>query len=275
MDCETFERIVVERVFSELDELTQGAAQRHVAHCSRCRAIEAGLRATREVAVLALSDPPADFTESVLSLERSARKRLPLRERFGRAVSIMAGYAMRPQLTMVALSLLMIGSSLFLLRSRPNGGELVQITERGVPEGEALPPLPNPSSVPRSAPPPSLPTGMLRPGPSPAEAMAPSAQAHAAEKVGSAESEPAERRALLAVLEATRVSGCEPQLGRLEALRARAGQSALGHEASWHAAACYAELGRMEPARVIWSELASGSGPFSTQARERLSATAN
>ena len=79
MDCEAFDKIVIDRVFQELDDLTTGAAQRHVAHCSRCRNIEAGLRATREVAALPSLDVPSDFADAVVSLERRARADLPLR----------------------------------------------------------------------------------------------------------------------------------------------------------------------------------------------------
>ncbi len=48
----------------------------------------------------------------------------------------MAGYAMRPQLAMAALLLLMIGSSLVFLRARPGERDRVRVTERGVPETE-------------------------------------------------------------------------------------------------------------------------------------------
>jgi len=44
---------------------------------------------------------------------------------------------MRPQLAMAALFLLMIGASLFFLRSRPGARDSVLVTERGVPENEA------------------------------------------------------------------------------------------------------------------------------------------
>ncbi len=134
MDCETFERIVLDRVFLELDDLTTGAAQRHVAHCSRCRTIEVGLRATRDVCRLPQVVPMEGFAECVVARERQIHAGLPLRQRVNRAVSVLASYAMRPQPTMAALLLLMIGASLFLVRARPAERDLVQVTERGVPE---------------------------------------------------------------------------------------------------------------------------------------------
>lgn len=276
MDCETFEKIVIERVFSELDELTSGAAQRHVAHCSRCRSIEAGLRATREVVILPLTDPPSDFAPSVLALERSARKRLPLRERFGRTVSIMAGYAMRPQLTMVALSLLMVGFSLFLLRSRPSGRELVQITERGVPEGESLPPAPTSSGSPQGVSVGRSSALALGAGaPSPLSAPTSATPGGGAAPGASADSQGGVRQTLQSILETTKTAGCEPFVAQLSALRDSEGQSPLGDEASFHLALCYASLGRSEAARVLFSELARRAGPFAGASRERLEAADN
>lgn len=136
MDCEKFDRIVLDQLYDELDELTSAAAKRHADHCVRCRRIDAGLRATREVGVLPILEPPADLVSRILTAEREAHAGLPLRRRIGRAISIMASYAMRPQLAMAALLLLMIGGSLLFLRARPGDHGAPQGAERGVPEGE-------------------------------------------------------------------------------------------------------------------------------------------
>jgi tetratricopeptide (TPR) repeat protein len=163
MDCEKFDRVVLDLLYGELDELTDAAARRHVDHCSRCKGIASGLRATREVGALALVDPPDSLELGILAAERQANERLPLTKKVGRAVSILAVYAMRPQLAMAALLLLMIGSSLFFLRARPSSRDSVLVTERGVPESEAdhvvipAPPpaalreVPTPASPPRPA----------------------------------------------------------------------------------------------------------------------------
>src|SRR5262245_46942264 len=137
MDCERFERVVLDLLYEELDELTAASARRHLEHCARCQAIMQGLRATREVGALPLVDPPDGLELRILEAERKARSRLPIRQRFGRAVSVLAGYAMRPQLAMAALLMLAIGSSLFFIRGRPGDRERVQVTERGAPEGES------------------------------------------------------------------------------------------------------------------------------------------
>src|SRR5450432_2330158 len=105
-------------------------------HCARCRSIGAGLRATREVGMLPLVDAPEGLELRILEAERHATELLPLGKRLGRGLSLLAGYAMRPQLAMAALLMLMIGSSLLFLRAQPGDREHVLVTERGVPESD-------------------------------------------------------------------------------------------------------------------------------------------
>ncbi|HTM45429.1 MAG TPA: hypothetical protein VL137_10765 [Polyangiaceae bacterium] len=134
MDCEKYDKIALDLLYDELDELTAAAAKRHLDQCARCREIHLKLRATREVGVLPLADVPPGFTERVLAAERLVSRKLPLPQRAARALTILAGYAMRPQLAMAALLLLMIGSSLVFLRARPGERSTVMVTERGMPE---------------------------------------------------------------------------------------------------------------------------------------------
>jgi TolA-binding protein len=136
VDCEKFDRVVLDLLYEELDELTSAAAKRHMDHCARCRSIGSGLRATRAVGILPLLEAPEGLEQKILEAERSVRARLPLRQRLGRAVSVAADYAMRPQLAMAAVLLLMIGGSLVFLRVEPGQRNSVLVTERGVPEGE-------------------------------------------------------------------------------------------------------------------------------------------
>lgn len=156
MDCEKFDRIVLDLLYGELDELTDASARRHIEHCVRCKTVISGLRATREVGALPLVDPPEGLELGILEAERRANARLPLRKKLGRGVSILAVYAMRPQLAMAALLLLVIGSSLFFLRAQPGDGDSVLVTERGSPEAEAehvaILPAPERRSAPAAAP---------------------------------------------------------------------------------------------------------------------------
>jgi len=299
MDCEAFDKIVIDRVFQELDDLTTGAAQRHVAHCSRCRNIEAGLRATREVAALPSLDVPSDFAEAVVSLERRARADLPLRQRLGRIVSVLSDYAMRPQVTMGALLLLMIGSSLFLVRSRPGDGELIQITERGVPEVELNPagPVPPPLSQGRHTGPvasaqeepshhPTAPDlnsadgadsgpgsqqvdQIWRDARTAFQAERYSLARMLAEEVVRAGGPQTASAALLVAQALRRESGCEAALARFEALRVRHGRTAVGEEAAWNAASCLIELGRVQRAKELLHGLLE-SGTWGPKAKTAL-----
>jgi TolA-binding protein len=148
MNSDKFDRIVLDLLYGELDELTTAAAKRHMDQSARAREIFAHFKATRQLSVLPTHAPPADFEAALMDRERRALAELPLHHRIGRIVSMLAGYAMRPQLIMGALLMLMIGSSLMFLRARPGQHSSVQVTERGAPEADIDLVLPvSPTSV--------------------------------------------------------------------------------------------------------------------------------
>src|SRR5579871_1978842 len=118
MDCEKFESAMMDELYGELDELTSAAAKRHIASCARCAARISGLRATRRVATVPLVDPPAGLEERILAAARDATTVVPIRRRMAHAVSLAGSWAMRPQTAMAAVFLVMVGSSLLLLRGR-------------------------------------------------------------------------------------------------------------------------------------------------------------
>jgi hypothetical protein len=189
MDCEKFDRIVLDLLYGELDELTEAAARRHIEHCSRCKGVSSGLRATREVGALALVDPPDSLELGILEAERRMNAKLPLGKRLGRGVSILAVYAMRPQLAMAALLLLMIGSSLFFLRARPGAQDSVLVTERGTPEAEAEQHVAIVAAPERAAAPAPLASAAAMPKLASAKSEAVGARDHDADKPGEASGE--------------------------------------------------------------------------------------
>lgn len=137
MDCERFDQIVIDALYSELDELTLAAAKRHTEGCPRCQAALSGLRATRKIGVLPLETAPGSIAERALSAAREAQRNVSLPARFGRVMSRAAAYAMRPQSAMAAISLLAIGGAVLFLRPRPERSAAqsrVRVTERGAPE---------------------------------------------------------------------------------------------------------------------------------------------
>jgi TolA-binding protein len=136
MDCEKFETSMLDELYGELDELTSAAAKRHVAGCARCASRLGGLRATRRVATVPLMEPPRDLEERVLAAAEQAQVASPPRARMAEAISLAGSWAMRPQTAMAALFLVMIGTSVLLLRSKsaraPASAE-VTVTEEGTP----------------------------------------------------------------------------------------------------------------------------------------------
>jgi hypothetical protein len=146
MDCEKFEAAIIDELYGELDELTGAAAKRHLAGCARCSARIGGLRAARRVATLPLVEPPNDLEERILRAADRAWVASPPRPRMAQVISLAGSWAMRPQTAMAAVFLVMIGTSLLLLRGKsgraPASAE-VTVTEQGTPAPAApTPPAP-------------------------------------------------------------------------------------------------------------------------------------
>lgn len=305
MDCEKFDRVMLDLFYDELDDITSAAARRHTEHCTRCRDISAKLRAAREVGTLPLVDPPEGLTQRILLAEQRVRAELPARQRFGRAISVLAGYAMRPQLAMAALLLLVIGSSLFILRGRPGEQKNVLVTERGVPESEAeavaIVPLNAPREPARAAAPrredvregrasvERTPELVASAAESESEAATQATEADRAyeealaayrdrryeeaqrrfDEVAARGGENAAAAGLYAAMSARARSGCPTAAPLFEQVHQRHPESPSGHEASWQAAGCYRTLGDFERARQHYEALLHTPG-FADRAQAAL-----
>jgi hypothetical protein len=136
VDCERFDQASLELLYGELDELTASSLRRHLSHCERCQSAWQKMVRTREAFHIDLEEPPSDLFDQIMAAEEEAMHHLPPKERLGRWVSIVAGYAMRPQLAMAALLLLMVGSSLVFVRGGPGPGDQVAVRETGSPVSE-------------------------------------------------------------------------------------------------------------------------------------------
>src|SRR5580698_8357866 len=161
MDCEKFDQHVLDALYDELDELTSAALRRHVEGCSRCAGVWAGLRATREVGILPLVEPPDDLEARILDAVAVAHTATPLHKKVLRGLAWAGSHAMRPQLAMAALFFLVIGSSLLLLRARPGTLGPVSVTERGSPAPEPA----DVAAIPRATPPPMMAAATAAPEP--------------------------------------------------------------------------------------------------------------
>jgi hypothetical protein len=305
VDCEKFDRVVLDLLYDELDELTRAAAMRHVEHCARCGPIANGLRATRQIGSLPLVEPPRDLELKILQAERRVRARLPWRQRFGRAVSIVAGYAMRPQLAMAALLLLMIGSSLLVLRSHPSDRDQGRVKESGVQEvegeapaaapgrvapapvasalGFASPPRAFAAAEPASRPAAGAPEAKSKRGAAsePGNAYEDAMAAYRGGKFAEAErgfdsvaamGGPNAASAALYSAQARRgAAGCAAAMPRFQQVASLFAGSTVGSEATWQAAECYRELGQRDQAERGYRELAQTPG-FEARARVALEA---
>lgn len=135
MNCEKFDHNLMDALYDELDEVTRAAMKRHAEGCPRCAALESGMRAVVEVGVLPLEEPSEELELRILESARRAEQRAPWHRKVIQTIAWAGSHAMRPQLAMAALLVLVLGSSLLLLRARPGtmGVTPVKVTEQGVP----------------------------------------------------------------------------------------------------------------------------------------------
>jgi len=277
MDCEKFDRHVMDALYDELDELTHAAMKRHMESCARCASTLAGLRATREAAVLPLEVPSDDLEDRILAAVEVAQRRTPWRRKALRALAWAGSHAMRPQLAMAALFVLVIGSSLLLLRARPGtvGVAPVRVTERGVPAPEQ--PEPTPAATAPATPPAALAAA------EPSEARrgaSEAAQDPPAEKAKDSAGDSAEDKkaegadgasaALEEAQAARKKSGCAGALAHYDEVGTRYPGTAAAHTAMWEAAQCYKAAGDEAKARELLMALRSVDG-YRSQAESELS----
>jgi hypothetical protein len=168
MDCEAFEAAMMDDLYGELDELTAAAMKRHASGCARCATMLDGLRATRRVAAVPIVDVPSGLTERILAVAETQTV-VPFRRRAARAISVAGTWAMRPQSAMAAVFMVMLGSSLLLLRGRSSRAPAeseVTVTEHGTP----APAGPSPGQQLATPEPPFVPLGQALPAASAAPA---------------------------------------------------------------------------------------------------------
>lgn len=272
MDCEKFETHVIDALYDELDEVTHAAMKRHMDGCSRCAGVMSGLRATREVGALPVEEPSDDLEDRILAAATAIQKKAPWHRKVVRGIAWAGSHAMRPQLAMAAVLVLMLGSSLLLLRAKPGtvGVAPVRVTERGVPEpdrGESFAATP-PAATARAA----AETAMATPtaAAAAAEGSEPEADRKRAEKakeevdkdVASAGAKDGkEATDALAEARATKSrSGCEAAVGKYDDVGSRFPRTPSAAAAMWEAAECYKSMGEGSKAREIFMALRSVDG---------------
>lgn len=157
MDCEKFESAMMDDLYGELDEVSSAAAKKHVAGCAKCASLAGGLRTTRRMAVVPTLEPPADLQDRIVAAAKDAQKVVRVRggqPKVARAISIAGRWAMQPQTAVAAVFLVMIGTSVLLLRGKasraPSSADVI-VTEQGVPSPAACATAPVVAAEPRGA----------------------------------------------------------------------------------------------------------------------------
>jgi hypothetical protein len=134
MNCETFDDAVLDLLYGEGDAAVAAEARRHFSSCARCKKVFETLSSARADLSLEELPIPAGLESRILTAAAEARPpRLGFWATVDRFITVAGALAMRPQVAMAALLLLMSGSSLLLLRARPAGPGSVVVTERGAP----------------------------------------------------------------------------------------------------------------------------------------------
>jgi hypothetical protein len=280
MDCEKFDQHLIDALYDELDELTHAAMKRHMDGCARCASSFSGLRATRDVALMPLEEPSDDLEDRILAAVEVAQRRAPWRRKALRALAWAGSHAMRPQLAMAALFVLVIGSSLLLLRARPgtHGVAPVRVTERGMPAPEQ--PDPDPVAPAPAPPPEAAATPVAAAELSDGKAAEDKAKDDsAAQEKGkardTAEGADAASVALKEAQAARASSGCAAALGLYDEVGTRYPGTAAAHTAMWEAARCHREAGDEAKARELLMALRSVDSYKSQAEAELASAEAN
>ncbi|CAN96112.1 MULTISPECIES: zf-HC2 domain-containing protein [Sorangium] len=269
MDCEKFDQHVMDALYDELDELTYAAMKRHMDGCARCASAFAGLRAARDVGALPFEEPSEELEARILDAVEVAQKKTPFRRKALRALAWAGSHAMRPQLAMAALFVLVIGSSLLLLRPK-TGVAPVRVTEWGQPAS-----LDQHEAPRTAAPAPAAVVMQEGDGRRSAEAKAndaPRAEAAKEKSARASASASPDDGASAALHEAQalqRKSGCAAAVGKLDEVGAQYPGTPSAHAAMWEAARCYQASGDTAKARELLLALRSAKG-YGDRAEQQL-----
>lgn len=256
MDCEKFDLHLMDALYDELDEVTTAAMKRHMEGCSRCAGAMSRLRAVRDVAMVPLEQPSDELEGRILAAAARAQRGTSWPRKALRGLAWAGSHAMRPQLAMAALFVLIIGSSLLLLRPKPASMPTpVRVTERGVPALE-----PDESPSPAAAAPQA--TASPQTAALPADRGDPleAKKGNAAEAQAAAEPPANDAKAALADARAVRSkSGCAAAVKAYNEVGARFPATVSAADAMWEAAECYKSMGDIAKAQELYIALKSYS----------------
>ncbi len=117
MDCEKLDEMAIDFVYDELEGRAAEEAERHLLGCTRCAALVERLRQGQKAgAALSLETPSSLLEARILEAASIAKQPEPWTRRAARVISIAGNYAMRPQVAMAAVLMVMVGMSVVMLR---------------------------------------------------------------------------------------------------------------------------------------------------------------
>jgi len=151
VDCERLDSLAIDLIdltqpggSTELDPRAQREAEEHLAACARCTSalerLRSGMRAASQ---LGLEDPSSLLEARILAAAGAVKPEVPVSRRISRAISTIGSWAMRPQVAMAAVLVVMVGTSIVLLRGGGlPGAHRTKVTEEGTPVATLEPAAP-------------------------------------------------------------------------------------------------------------------------------------
>lgn len=264
MDRDPFDQQLMDYLFDELDEVTRASVKRRLDTDAAARELEAKLRGALDLAKLTLEEPSDDLEARILEAAARVAQGEPWHRKLLRSLAWAGSHAMRPQFAMAALLVMVLGSSVLLLRAKPGA---MRVTAEGV-------------ASPQRAPNGSVAADTLPPSPAaaapPADALSRSAgeddaaadrskknlqdgnsadakrEVAAASAVGGTNAQEAELNEARAVRSA---SGCKVAISHFQKLRDRYGSTGYGAAATYEEAQCHRELANRARARQLLAKL--------------------
>lgn len=153
MDCERLDELAIDLVDPEgaegLEPRARREADEHLASCTRCTALVERLqRGMKAAAQLPMEDVSSLLEARVLAAASAARPAPSFPRRVARAISTTGRWAMRPQVAMAAVLVVMVGTSVVLLRGGGLPSRRTKVTEEGTPVATLELPAQEPGGAP-------------------------------------------------------------------------------------------------------------------------------
>lgn len=283
MDSDKFDQQLMGYLFDELDEVDRAAVKRRLETDGVARELATRLRTTLDRAQLQLEEPSPELEARILEAARLAERGEPVYRKLLRFLAWAGSHAMRPQFAMGALLVVVLGSSMLLLRAKPGA---MRTAQEGRPATQMTAVNPASTQLERGNPlPPSL---EGEPAAAPAMAADGSKGSREGASTGVEEDDGAFARgmkkltagqaadaqldftaasraggkngpkaALYAARAARAAGGCKEAIPYFRKLRERYGESGYGADAMFEEAQCRHELDERAQAQELLTQLQS------------------